>query len=92
MIFPSTKNAAARPRNPEGITPQISVRTVESGIEAALTLRARSQGHGVAIRVKGADVILTGRVHSWHERTLVRLSALHAPGVRNVVDMMTVKP
>jgi len=40
--------------------------------------------------VQGSDVTLTGAVHSWSERELARDSAWNSPGVRNVVDKMTV--
>ncbi len=40
--------------------------------------------------VNGADVTLTGEVHSWSERDLARHSAWGTAGVRNVVDNMTV--
>jgi len=39
--------------------------------------------------VHGSDVTLSGTVHSWDERDTATHSAWGTPGVRNVVDTMT---
>jgi osmotically-inducible protein OsmY len=39
--------------------------------------------------VAGTDVTLRGKVHSWSERDLATDSAWSSPGVRNVIDKMT---
>ena len=43
----------------------------------------------IAVAVKGADVTLSGTVHSWAERELATRSAWSSLGVKNVVDKMT---
>jgi len=63
---------------------------VKSDIEAALKRRASNDAQNISVDVRGADVTLTGSVGSWVERDLARDTAWAAPGVRSVVDKMTV--
>ena len=72
------------------IKPKVSSTLVKSDIEAALRRRARTDAQRISVEVQGSDVTLTGSVHSWSERDLARDSAWGTPGVRNVVDKMTV--
>lgn len=72
------------------IKPKVSLTAVKSEIEAALKRRATSDAQTISVEVNGADVTLTGEVHSWSERDLARHSAWGTAGVRNVVDNMTV--
>lgn len=72
------------------IKPKLSLSAVKSDIEAALQRRARIDAQKISVKVQGADVTLTGTVHSWSERDLATHSAWGTPGVRNVVDNMTV--
>jgi osmotically-inducible protein OsmY len=76
--------------NQINVKPSVSSTLVKSDIEAALKRRARSDAQKISVQVQGADVTLTGSVHSWSERELARDSAWSSPGVRNVVDNMTV--
>lgn len=39
--------------------------------------------------VRGDEVTLTGTVHNWSERELIKHAAWQASGVRSVVDNMT---
>jgi osmotically-inducible protein OsmY len=72
------------------IKAKVSSSVVKADIEAALKRRASSDAHGISVEVRGADVTLTGRVHSWSERDMARSSAWSTPGVRHVVDNLTV--
>jgi osmotically-inducible protein OsmY len=72
------------------IKPTVSLSAVKSDIEAALKRRAKSDAQKISVDVRGADVTLTGTVHSWSERALARDAAWGTPGVRNVVDNITV--
>jgi osmotically-inducible protein OsmY len=72
------------------IKPKVSATLVKSDIEAALKRRARNDAQKISVDVQGSDVTLTGSVHSWSERDLARESAWSTPGVRHVVDKMTV--
>lgn len=72
------------------VKPKVAAALVKSDIEAALKRRARTDAQKISVEVQGGDVTLTGSVHSWSERDLARDSAWSTPGVRNVVDKMTV--
>jgi osmotically-inducible protein OsmY len=72
------------------IKPHATVLPVKSDIEAALKRRIHSDAKHISVRVKGADVTLTGTVHSWSERDSARNSAWSTPGVRSVSDNLTV--
>ena len=72
-----------------GIKPALSVGTVKSDIEAALKRRAKDDAKTILVEVHGSDVTLTGTVHSWSKRELAIHSARNTPGVRKVVDKMT---
>ncbi len=73
-----------------GIADKVALGTVKSEIEAALRRRARADAREIQVDVHGADVTLSGTVHSWQERELVCHSAWGTLGVRNVVDNLTV--
>ncbi|WP_422015622.1 BON domain-containing protein [Roseateles sp.] len=75
--------------NQIAVKPSLSAAVVKSDIEAALKRRATADAKAIAVDVKGADVTLSGTVHSWAERDLAKHSAWGTAGVRNVVDNMT---
>jgi osmotically-inducible protein OsmY len=68
------------------IKPKVSVSAVKADIEAALKRRAHTDAQAISVSVKGTDVTLTGKVHSWSERELATNSAWGTPGVYNVID------
>ncbi len=72
------------------IKPAVSIDTVKSDIESALKRRAQHEAHHIAVEIRGTEVILTGTTHSWAESELARHAAWSAPGVRHVVDNLTV--
>ena len=72
--------------NQIAIKPSLSASVVKSDIEAALKRRAAADAKTIAVDVKGADVTLSGTVHSWAERDLATRTAWGSSGVRNVVD------
>lgn len=91
------QNSADSVRNLLGVTgvsnqiaikPSLSATVVKADIEAALKRRAAADAKSIAVDVKGADVTLTGTVHSWAERELATRSAWGSSGVKNVVDKM----
>jgi osmotically-inducible protein OsmY len=79
-----------------GVSDQITIKAkvassaVKSDIEAALKRRAIDDAQNIAVEVRGTDVTLTGKVHSWSERELAEHAAWSTPGVRKVVDLITV--
>ena len=72
------------------VKPKVSLSAVKSDIEAALKRRATADAQKISVGVRDADVTLTGTVHSWSERDLARNAAWGTPGVRNVVDNITI--
>jgi osmotically-inducible protein OsmY len=72
------------------ITSDVSSSIIKADIEAALKRRATADAKSIKVAVDGAEVTLTGSVHSWSERNLARDSAWAAPGVRNVIDNLAV--
>jgi osmotically-inducible protein OsmY len=72
------------------IKPKISSEAVRSDIEAALKRRAQKDSRQISVSVNGQEVTLGGSVHSWSEKDLANHSAWGTPGVRKVVDNMTV--
>jgi len=74
--------------NQIAIQPAVSACVVQSDIEAALKRRAAVDAKEITVQVNGADVTLTGTVHSWAERDLAQCSAWGSAGVRHVIDKM----
>jgi len=72
------------------IKPQASLESVKSGIKAALSRRAQADVQNITVEVVGDRVTLSGTVFSWSERDLAEHSAWCAPGVRSVVDNITI--
>jgi osmotically-inducible protein OsmY len=72
------------------IRPAVSSNAVKSDIEAALMRRAKSNAHNVSVEVHDANVTLSGTVGNWSERELARHTAWGTPGVRKVVDNITI--
>jgi len=72
------------------VKPKTSMSAVKSEIEAALKRRANSDAQHISVDVRGGDVTLSGSVHSWSERELAANSAWSTPGVRKVVDNITI--
>ena len=72
-----------------GIKPSLTATAVKSDIEAALKRTAIADANEISVAVQGSDVTLSGTVYSWNERNTATNSAWGTPGVRNVVDRMT---
>jgi osmotically-inducible protein OsmY len=71
------------------IKPSVTATAVKSDIEAALERTSIADAKKISVAVHGSDVTLSGTVHSWDERDTATNSAWGTPGVRNVVDVMT---
>ena len=76
--------------NQIGIKPKVSSSAVKTEIEAALKRRALKDAPHISVTVHGADVTLSGTVHSWSERELATSSAWCTPGVHKVTDNITI--
>jgi len=71
------------------IKPEVSIGAIKDDIVAALKRSATADAKEISVGVSGAEVTLTGKVHSWAERERAMTSAWATPGVVNVVDKMT---
>jgi len=72
------------------IKPKVSMSAVKGDIEAALKRSASADAREIAVEIRGAEVTLTGRVHSWAERETALTAAWGTPGVLSVLDRMNV--
>jgi osmotically-inducible protein OsmY len=72
------------------IAPKVCAAIVKADIEAALKRHAITGAGEVSVAVMGGIVTLSGTVHCWLERDLARDSAWGTPGVRSVLDKMTI--
>jgi osmotically-inducible protein OsmY len=67
-----------------------TVGDVAHRIEQALERDARVEASNIRVKVMDGAVTLEGRVPNWTDRRLVEATAWAAPGVRKVVDHLTV--
>ena len=63
---------------------------VKHSIEAALKRNAQLDAQSIVVTTEEGQVTLAGTVRSWNERREVATAAWHAPGVTNVVNLITV--
>jgi osmotically-inducible protein OsmY len=71
------------------VQPAASATGIKLVIEAALKRTAVADAQHIAVQVHGGDVTLTGTVRNWDERATATHAAWGTPGVRNVVDRMS---
>lgn len=71
------------------IKPKLKVSAVKTDIETALKRTAVEDAKRIHVEVHGADITLTGKVKSWAERETATTSAWGTPGVKSVIDKMT---
>ena len=72
------------------LKPLPALTPVKTEIEAALQRRIHSDARHIVVAVDGAEVTLSGTVHSWSERDAARSSAWSTPGVRSVSDSLRI--
>jgi osmotically-inducible protein OsmY len=75
--------------NEMALKPKVVMGSFKADIEAALKRVARSDVKNISVSVTEDKVTLTGTVQSWSERDLATATAWGTPGVRSVVDNMT---
>ncbi len=71
------------------VAPSVKASVVKADIEAAIRRAATEDAKRITVGVSGTDVTLSGSIHSWAERDLATQSAWKSPGVRQVIDNMT---
>ena len=76
--------------NDISLKPAVSLSAVKSDIETALKRRAVDGSQDIAVGLQGTDVTLNGWVRSWSEHDLAIHAAWGTPGVKKVVDNLTV--
>jgi len=72
------------------ITEKRPSEVLQADIEATLKRRAQNDDRAFAVMVNGADVTLSGTVHSWEDRDLASHAAWSSPGVWSVLDNIAV--
>lgn len=73
------------------IKAHVQPKDVKSKIEAALQRLANHEAKAISVDIDAAGgVTLSGRVESWAERNAARHAAWAAPGVKTVVDRISV--
>jgi osmotically-inducible protein OsmY len=82
-----------------GVTNRIEVKApsvdgakIRTAIEDALTRRAERAASRIGLTVYDGVVTLTGKVDSWAEKNSVGQLAAYSPGVKRVVNEITVDP
>ena len=71
------------------IKPSLSLSAVKADVETALKRTAIADAKKVHVSIDGPDITLTGKVKSWDERETATMSAWGTPGVRHVIDKIT---
>lgn len=72
------------------VKPHVEAQDVKRRIESALERQADVVASNIRVTVDGANVRLDGKVKAWAERNAIERAAWAAPGVRTVVDHVTI--
>jgi osmotically-inducible protein OsmY len=73
------------------VKPKFTPADIEQKIQEALERQADREARQIEIAVNGAQVTLSGKVHSWAERKAAQGAAWSAPGVANVINNLLVE-
>lgn len=71
------------------IRPKAALEAIEGDIESALKRCIAADASDICVALHGCDITLTGTVANWSDRQRVTQLAWGTPGVRHVVDHMT---
>lgn len=92
----SASNAVINLMGVKGISNQIVIRptltssSVKSDIQAALKRRALTDAEEIMVSVDGGSVTLSGKVHSWSERDMVKYLVRNTHGVTDVYNNISI--
>jgi len=71
------------------IRPKPALVAVEADIETALRAAVAADANEISVALHGCDLTLSGKVANWDDRARVTRLAWGTPGVRHVLDNMT---
>jgi osmotically-inducible protein OsmY len=71
---------------------KVARQTVADAIRQALERHAHRDAERIELEVKDGTVTMTGKVHSWAERTAAIGAAWGTRGVEAVVDRLRIEP
>jgi osmotically-inducible protein OsmY len=72
------------------IKPSVKPRDVQQKIEQALKRRAELEASRIKVAAMDGTVTLSGEANSWRDKQAAREAAWSAPGVKQVVDLMSI--
>lgn len=72
--------------------PRVDPKEIRLTIEDALERRADREAERIMVDVDNGKVVLRGVVHSWREKRAILGAVSHAPGVREVEDVLRIDP
>ena len=72
------------------VIPKVKAVDVEKRLHDALSRQASREADRIQVTVEGSEVHLKGKVRSWAELDAVQGAAWSAPGVRSVVNDLTI--
>ena len=72
------------------IKPGVKANVVKSDIESALKRVVTNDAQKISVAVSGSEVTLKGSLPTWAERETASEAAWRTPGVRSVVDNITI--
>jgi osmotically-inducible protein OsmY len=73
------------------VMPQPAAEDIQPRIARALCQDGDLDARGINVLVSGNSVTLTGTVRSWHERESAERAAMHAPGITQVDNRLSVQ-
>jgi osmotically-inducible protein OsmY len=73
------------------IRPTTALVAIEADIESALKAAVATDANEISVALHGCDLTLSGKVANWDDRERVTRLAWGTPGVRHVLDNMTLR-
>lgn len=71
------------------IQPKLALVAIEADIELALRAAVAPDANSISVALHGSDLTLSGKVANWSDRERITRLAWETPGIRHVVDNMT---